>query len=195
MSSDPTEISLNVVEAKNTSPVGISNTYTLYANSTQVITLEAYDSDSNQLTFAVVTSPSGGTLSTITNNKIEYVPSDDFSGEDSFSVKANDGKVDSTPFNINLNVLAKTNAQPTAISYTLTRQAGQTFQVTLYGLDPDSSDKDNLTYENISVSNGSLIEQSKNILTITPDSSSQVIVKYKVSDGNENSEEATITIN
>lgn len=195
MSSDPAVITVTVVEAVNTPPVGIPNAFILYKNSPKKITLEAYDINQDKLTFSIIDFPSNGTLSEIEENKVEYIPVTDFVGDDMFTVIANDGVANSAIYNISLEVLTKENAKPTAIPYTCNRTSGQLFQVMLYGLDSDSTDIGKLTYEVISVTNGSLIEQDNNMLTISPESDAQVLIKYQVNDGKDVSEEATVTIN
>ena len=61
-------------------------------------TLTASDPDKNDnLTAAIVSKPLHGTLSDIDQNTgvVTYTPNPGFTGTDSFTFKANDGKVDS----------------------------------------------------------------------------------------------------
>jgi hypothetical protein len=196
MSSEPTAISITVVEKKNTLPVGISNSYTLYNNSSQIIVLEGYDSDNDNISFKISEMPENGTLFNINDNKYEYFPFNDFSGDDEFTVIANDGNDDGLPFKINLSVLNKLNTRPTSFSYSCNRKMeGQTFKATLYGLDSDSSDNNKLTYNVVFVTNGILVNQANNEVEIEPNSNEQVLIEYDVSDGKETSDQATIIVN
>jgi len=67
------------------------------------ITLTAYDSDGDDLTYAVVSNPSHGSLSG-TGPELMYTPNPDYNGNDSFTFIANDGELDSEPATIILSV-------------------------------------------------------------------------------------------
>jgi hypothetical protein len=58
------------------------------------VTLTATDADSDPLTYTVVTNPAHGTLSG-TGPNLTYTPNTGYTGADSFTFKANDGKADS----------------------------------------------------------------------------------------------------
>jgi VCBS repeat-containing protein len=59
--------------------------------------LVGVDVDGDELTFAVVTPPVAGDLVVNADGRFTYTPETNFSGEVSFSWKANDGSADSTP--------------------------------------------------------------------------------------------------
>ena len=71
----------------------------------------------------------------------------------------------------------------------------QTFEVRLYGLDSDVIDNENLSYTDIVITNGQLVEQNSNIITIIPTNAEDVEISYKVSDGKANSEVGKIIVN
>ena len=64
-------------------------------DTTQEITFTAEDVDSETFTYSIVTAPTKGQLSGITDSKVTYTPNKDYHGDDSFTYKANDGEVDS----------------------------------------------------------------------------------------------------
>jgi large repetitive protein len=64
------------------------------------VTIRLAGSDSNRnatLTAQIVSAPSHGTLNNITQDTgdVTYTPNQDYTGDDSFTFKVNDGKVDS----------------------------------------------------------------------------------------------------
>ena len=76
-------------------------------NKSTDIKLIAIDPDVNdKLTYSIVTEPSRGTLTNIdsASGKLTYTPNKDQSGEDSFSYKGNDGKVDSNIAVVKINI-------------------------------------------------------------------------------------------
>ena len=64
-------------------------------DTTQEITFTAEDVDSDTFTYSIVTIPTKGKLSEITDSKVTYTPNVDYHGADSFTYKANDGESDS----------------------------------------------------------------------------------------------------
>jgi len=81
----------------NSAPVAISQSVTTDKDSTKAITLAGTDADGDTLTYAVVTAPTHGTFV----NGV-YTPKANYNGSDSFTFKANDGKVDSAPATVSI---------------------------------------------------------------------------------------------
>jgi hypothetical protein len=71
----------------------------------------------------------------------------------------------------------------------------KTFEVRLYGLDSDIIDNEKLTYIDVVVTNGQLVEQKNNIIKVLPINDESIEISYKVSDGKESSEVGKIIIN
>lgn len=84
--------------------------------STNII-LNASDANSDSLTFVLDTLPAHGLVQSFdsTNGALVYVPAHGFSGTDSFSFHANDGKSDSAEATITLNVIAPVDANGNGI--------------------------------------------------------------------------------
>jgi chitodextrinase len=70
------------------------------------VTLLATDEDNDPLTFSIETSPTHGSLSPISGNKVTYTPEKNFKGSDTFSFRANDGQADSNIAAVWINVTA-----------------------------------------------------------------------------------------
>lgn len=70
------------------------------------IQLKASDPDGDQITYSKVSDPLHGTLSNFEPNtgKITYTPNRDYVGEDSFTFKANDGKIDGNTAKVTISV-------------------------------------------------------------------------------------------
>ena len=97
---------INKGGSKNHAPVAKSDTLTIKENSTQDIKLKATDKDGDNLKYIIVTKPKHGKLSSKAPNLI-YTPDKNYIGEDSFTFKANDGKVDSNIATITIKITDK----------------------------------------------------------------------------------------
>ncbi|NQX61686.1 Ig-like domain-containing protein [Paenibacillus qinlingensis] len=100
--SAPATVTLTVTPANN-APTATSATYSVEAGTSLIKTLGGHDADGNQLTYIIVTQPTHGTL-TLDGNGFTYTPTAGYNGPDSFSYKVNDGRVDSEPATVTLNV-------------------------------------------------------------------------------------------
>jgi len=67
------------------------------------ITLTATDVDGDDLTYQVLNPPLHGSLSGVAPD-LRYIPSTGFIGNDSFTFKANDGKIDSLAATVQITV-------------------------------------------------------------------------------------------
>ena len=160
--SDPAQVVITVEEANNTPPVGISNSVSIYNNTSKNMILEAFDSDNDPITYTVKTSPSTGTLSQITDSLIVYTPKVGFSGEDTFEIIASDGKQESTPFKLYVNVIETTNSTPVAISYSMTRNPAKTVKVIDFMVTHENNITKVITRDDVSVAS-ILLEYEKEV--------------------------------
>jgi hypothetical protein len=101
------------ITALNTPPVANSQTVTVQAGQSVNVTLSGSDADGNAITYAVTSSPAGGTLSGTVPNLV-YNARADFSGADSFQFITNDGLANSTSATVTINVTAAPAATATA---------------------------------------------------------------------------------
>jgi hypothetical protein len=95
----------------NHPPVANNQTVTTNQDTAKAVTVSATDVDGDTLTYSIVTSPIHGTLSGTLPN-VTYTPVANYSGSDSFTFKANDGKVDSNIATVSVTV----SSQPTLTS-------------------------------------------------------------------------------
>ena len=166
----------------------ISQGVSIYEGKSVSITLKGADQEEQSLVYAVVTQPSNGTLSGNAPD-LTYTPSANFTGDDSFTFKVNNGTVDSRPANVDIEVLASTVANPKSISTSVDTP----LDITLTGADVDER---TLTYEVVTQpSNGTLSGSAPN-LVYTPaiDFSGTDNFKFKVNNGQSDSAAAMVTI-
>jgi len=76
----------------NDPPVASNGTATGPEEMAIEIVLQATDADGDALSFAIVTQPLHGTVSSLDNNRVTYTPAVNFSGEDSLTFSASDGQ-------------------------------------------------------------------------------------------------------
>lgn len=102
------------VEIVKAPPVASDGTLTTDENTPASGTLVASDPDGDPLSFSIVGQPGHGTvtLDDPSTGAYTYTPSQDFSGSDSFTFKANDGQADSNTATISITVNAASPPPP-----------------------------------------------------------------------------------
>jgi hypothetical protein len=105
-------------QTTNNPPVANGQSVTTNENTAKDITLSGTDVETVELTFSIVSPPSHGSLSAITNHtgtsgspntdtaSVTYTPTSGYTGPDSFTFKVNDGTADSTTATVNVTVEA-----------------------------------------------------------------------------------------
>ncbi|NDW21980.1 Ig-like domain-containing protein, partial [Alteromonas hispanica] len=186
----PATVTITVTNA-NDAPVAITQSVSTVEDTSKAITLSGSDIDNDNLSYAVVSQPSNGSLSGSGATRT-YTPSADFTGTDSFTFKVNDGTVDSIPATVTITV-TNANDAPVAMAQSVSTAEDTSKTITLSGSDIDN---DNLSYVVVSQpSNGSL-SGSGATRTYTPnaDFTGTDTFTFKVNDGSEDSATATVTI-
>lgn len=100
----------------NRSPIANDQNVTTAQNTPVNITLTASDTDGDPLTYSIVSNPANGQLTGTAPNLI-YTPRNGFSGSDSFTFKANDGKTDSNIATISITVTASQMCGPMDVAF------------------------------------------------------------------------------
>ncbi len=95
-------VTLNVT---NAAPVANNQSITTTEDTAIAITLAVTDAESDPLTYSIVTAPAHGVL-TGSAPALTYTPDANFTGEDSFTFKANDGTADSNIATVTITVTA-----------------------------------------------------------------------------------------
>lgn len=100
--SDPAIVDITVLK-KNSPPVAIPQSITTVQNKEITFTLNVSDADGDPLYFSIVTSPQNGTVTRI-GNHWTYLPANNFTGNDSFTYVASDGKDDSVITTVSITI-------------------------------------------------------------------------------------------
>jgi VCBS repeat-containing protein len=159
----PATITIHVTPT-NTAPVADNQTVLVNEDSPTPITLTATDVDEDPLSFSVVTAPTHGTLTGLAPN-LTYTPDANWSGSDSFTYTANDGKVVSNVATISITVAAVNDAPVlAAIGAKSVNELSQlAFTATATDIEGDT-----LTYSLTGAPSGASISPSSGAFTWTP---------------------------
>ena len=155
------------------------------------ITLSASDVDDDDLTFSIVQSSSNASISFVTSNVISYIPNTNFNGIDTFTFKANDGILDSTPSTITVSVNPVNDSPESKNIFTATDEDNSL----TFSLDVSDVDLDNLNPSLSTPANGTLSINNLEA-TYSPNENWNGIetFTYFVNDGIANSNTSTIQI-
>jgi Bacterial Ig domain len=171
----------------------IANSQSVNSNGGPIaITLTATDSDGDTLTYSVVNLPSHGTL-TGTAPNVTYTPAFNFSGSDSFTFEASDGKLNSNVATVSITVTQNVIPPPVANSQAVF-STGSPVAITLSATDATG---DPLVYTILTnPSHGTLTGTPPNV-TYAPVSgfTGTDSFTFDASDDTVNSNLATVTIN
>ncbi|MEN6534158.1 MAG: Ig-like domain-containing protein [Bryobacteraceae bacterium] len=147
-----------------TTPIAFSQAITTNYDTPVDITLTADSLNGYTLTYTVLTGPSHGTLAGTAPN-LTYTPNVGYSGDDSFTFKANDTTGDSNVATVSIKVRPQNHA-PAAANASVTVAAGAASAIALTASDADN---DPLTYFIVTPpSHGSLSSGTGATRTYTP---------------------------
>lgn len=175
----------------NTAPVVGNVTTTAKKDASTAIKLQGTDTDGDSLSYSVVKSPTNGKV-TISGSTATYTPTSSYSGSDSFTYKANDGKADSGTATVSLTVTT-VNSAPVATAVTATAITGIAQKITLTGTDADG---DKLTAAISGKPQHGTVTLSGFTATYTATSgyTGTDTFTYTVNDGSATSSAATVTV-
>ena len=100
---------ISLIVTTNIAPVAADQAVSTFEDAAEPISLGAADADGHPLTYALVTAPAHGILGGTAPN-LTYFPTAGFHGSDSFTFKANDGRLDSNVALVSITVTAVNHA-------------------------------------------------------------------------------------
>jgi len=167
------------VSAVNHAPVAEDQSVTTDQNTPVDIQLAATDADGDTLTYSIVDDPIHGTLSGFdaATGNVTYTPDPDYAGTDSFTFKANDGKVDSNIATVSITVTfsAAVNHAPVAEDQSVTTDQNTSVNITLEATDIDG---DTLTYIIFSLPSNGTLKENETVISSVPYNLSDNTVTY-----------------
>ena len=185
-----TTVSITVLRT-NQPPVAGSLLRSAVEDVVESLTLTGSDSDGDALTFAVVTSPTKGTL-TGTAPYLVYTPAANVSGTDSFTFNVSDGKASSSSATVTINIAAVNDA-PVASAKSTTTTEDQSVSITLSNSDIEG---DTITYSIVTApTKGSLSGTVPDLVyTPAPNATGADSFTYEANDSSSASAPATVSI-
>ncbi|MCE8546801.1 tandem-95 repeat protein [Ruegeria pomeroyi] len=188
------------VEAVNDPPVANDDTF----NGTEdqpitgsVLTNDTDDGDINPAPLVVssYTQPGNGTVTVASNGSFTYTPSQNFSGQDSFTYTVVDGVGATDTATVILN-LAEANDDPVAKSDFGITDQGEAVTINVVANDEDE-EGDTLTVTSVGGASNGTVSFSGGTVTYTPNANFDYGVDsftYTVSDGNGGTDSSTVTV-
>lgn len=201
---DPSNI-VTVSLTVDSTPVANPDSYSVAEEGTlnvpvgQGVTINDTDGDLDPLTAAVVSQPSHGVLTFVSNGSFVYTPNANFSGQDTFTYRANDGDQFSAPATVTINV-TPVNDPPVASDDAYSLFSNDISSISAAnGVLQNDTDIDGPTAIAIlltNVINGTLVLSPDGSFTYTPNTDfvGTDSFSYRVSDGTLLSAAATVTI-
>jgi len=189
-------VTVTVSPQPNVVPVAVNDT----ASTTETKKVSLYpllndsDADGDPLTVTNLTQPSNGTASVKTDNAVDYIPNAGFTGEDTVTYTANDGKGDSNIATITFTVTS--NTLPVAVADTAS--TSKDVAVTIDVLQNDSdADGNPLTVTITKLpKDGTATVNGDNTVLYTPNAgfAGNDTFNYKANDGIGDSNVVTVTV-
>jgi len=177
--------------------VANAQSVTTAEDTARAITLTGSDVDGDVLTYAVVAGPAHGALSGSAPN-LTYTPATNYNGPDSFTFKANDGKVDSAAATVSITI-TPVNDAPVAVNDGYSTNRDTPLTVAAPGVLGNDTDQDGDTLTailNSGPSHGSLSLNANGGFTYTPTANytGPDSFTYHARDGSLDSNVATVAI-
>ena len=179
------------VTAVNHAPVARNQSVRTAEDKAKVIRLRATDADRNPLTYTIISGPAQGMLAGAPP-RVTYTPNPNYYGPDTFTFRANDGKVDSNVAMVSIAVTSVNDA-PTALNQNVTTHENTALAITLSGTDVEGNP---LTYRIVSKPSRGKLTGSGSNQTYMPNINYRGPDRFtfKVNDGKAGSNIARVSI-
>ena len=135
LTSAPATINISIVPV-NDAPTATTQSSSGNEDAAQTITLAGNDIDGDNLTYALASNSSNGSVS-ISGNVVTYNPNTNYNGTDSFTFKTSDGELTSSPATVNISIAAVNDAPVIASTPSLNAIDGSAYNYALTVNDVD----------------------------------------------------------
>ncbi|NNE69176.1 MAG: cadherin-like domain-containing protein [Rhodothermales bacterium] len=175
---------MTVTGTPNSIPTATAQSVSTPEDTQLTVTLTGSDADGDPLTFRIATTPGTGEA-VLSGAQVEYTPSADFHGEDTFTFTAHDGAATSESAAVTIMVTPVNDAPVIANPGTQTARAGASFEVPIEASDVDGED---LTFAPVGFPSWlSLTDNGDNTATLAgtpfPSDVQQWTIEVQASDG------------
>ena len=194
--SDPVTITITVEGEDDGDPTTNDVSATTDEDTVVTVDLDASEIDGDNYSFAIISQPSNGTLGSINGNQVEYTPSQDWNGTDTFTFEATDDRTGSRS-NVATATITVNSVNDAPVANDITSQVTDEnrmmqLDITLNATDVEG---DALTYSVVGTNNGTVTVNGATA-TYTPDSNwnGTDTFTYKANDGTDDSNTATVTV-
>ncbi|MEV6983695.1 Ig-like domain-containing protein [Sphaerisporangium sp. NPDC051017] len=189
--SAPAVVTVKVDPGANQAPTAHDVTVTTPESTPVKVTLKAEDADGDALTYRVVQAPAHGTVSG-TGPDLTYTPEKGWSGTDTFTWTASDGKEEAAPATATITVTPANHPPSVSIKAPGSADEGATVELTAPATDPDG---DKLTWK-WSSDVGTLSGDGDTVKLTVSDGPADAHITVEVSDGREKATgTATVHVN
>lgn len=205
LGSTATTVTITVGADPNVAPTGVADDYdtayetTLTEPAPGVLGNDTDPDDGDVLTASLVEDADDGTLALAPDGSFTYTPDDGFSGDDTFTYRASDGRLASATTTVTITVGEKPNGAPVAVGDAYSTEFETTYTAVVPGVLGNDTDEDGdgLTATLAEdVDDGTLVLSPDGSFAYTPDDgfSGDDTFTYTASDGDLTSAAATVTI-
>jgi VCBS repeat-containing protein len=202
LDSDPATVTITV-NPVNDAPVATNDSYSTAEDTPLNVAAPGVlgndnDIDGNQLTAALITGPTHGTLALTGNGSFTYTPAANYNGPDAFTYRASDGTAQSNTATVTITVTAVSDP-PTANNDTYSTNEDTLLTVATPGVLGNDTDPDSATLTAAVATgpaHGTLTFNANGSFTYTPAANynGPDTFTYRANDGTAQSNPATVTI-
>jgi hypothetical protein len=199
--SSPVTVNISVL-AVNNPPSAANVEAETEEDETVIVYLSAIDSDSDDVIFDIESTPSHGSLGSVEKTgpltaAVTYRPQHNYHGTDSFTFSVGDGEFESETATATIDI-EWVNDAPEVAGQSIAAEAGEPVEITLRGEDIDDDSLDFLIVQGAGRGTLGSVSSDGDSATVAytpdPDESGQDSFTFRATDGDLESDTATVTI-